>query len=111
MSPIKRSPTDILAGCGENFLYVFKPSPARGRAGLRPDGMRVRYLPLRSRAAARLWAAGHAPARGSWATSSSGHPRWPQIVLHDREESTPLRAPIPPVGPLACLPPVRSVVG
>jgi GNAT superfamily N-acetyltransferase len=60
-------------------------------------------LPLRSRsrAAARLWAAGHAPAMGSWARSSGGHPRWPQIVLHDREESTPLRAPIPPVATLA----------
>jgi hypothetical protein len=53
-------------GCkrGEDFPYVFKPSPA----GDGPDcaGRHARpCLPLRSRAAARLWAAGHAPATGS----------------------------------------------
>jgi S1-C subfamily serine protease len=53
----------VSPGGGENFLYVFKPSPA----GDGPDCVRTACaaatLPLRSRAAARLWAAGHAPAR------------------------------------------------
>jgi hypothetical protein len=90
---------------------IFKPPPA----GDGPDCVRTACaaatLPLCSPAAARLWAAGHAPARGSWATSSTSHPRWPQIVLHDHEESTPLRAPIPPVATLAAHTPIQSVVG
>ncbi len=72
-----------------------RPQPGAGRTT--PDGMRGRTLPLRSRAAARLWAAGHAPARAKLGDVKCGHPRWPQIILHDPEESTPLRASIPPV--------------
>jgi hypothetical protein len=37
-----------------------RPLPGTGRTA--PDGMRGRFLPLRSRVAARLRAAGHAPA-------------------------------------------------
>jgi hypothetical protein len=90
------APADSNSPSRKLLVEVVKPS----HAGDGPDCVRTACaaatLPLRSRAAARLWAAGHAPARGNGATSSSGHPRWPQIVLHDREESTPLRAPIPP---------------
>jgi hypothetical protein len=48
------------------------PLPGTGRTA--PDGMPGCYLPLRSLAAARLWAAGHAPARGSWSTRVRSSP-------------------------------------
>ncbi|GAA5120238.1 hypothetical protein GCM10023320_27230 [Pseudonocardia adelaidensis] len=83
-------------------FYTSSSRPLPGTGRTTPDGMRGRYL------AAPL-TGGRAPNgppamrrhRGRWETSSSGRPRWPQIVLHDREVSTPLRAPIPPVATLA----------
>jgi hypothetical protein len=54
--------TDARAG-GENFSTRLQVVPCRGRTGLRRTACAAATLPLRSRAAARLWAAGHAPAR------------------------------------------------
>jgi hypothetical protein len=73
VSPIKRSPTEGSSHVGEDFLYVFKPSPA-GDGLTAPDGMRGLPSAWRLQAAARLWAAGHAPARRRAVRTSTSSP-------------------------------------